>query len=544
MTVNLENALRDLRHKNRSRVVWADAIAVNQQNIPERNQQVRLMRDIYGGASVVHSWLNVEIDPNCPAFLRFAQLSEKSTPSQLGNDTDFWEPVAVVGKDSYWERVWVQQEITYARKLIIHCRGNTISVESFRHYQHLIDTMTDQSATDIYYRVLPKILQERFPRRCEDDVLKYTLTRRSICETLLEALTRSRFLKAADPRDRVYGMLGLVKEIGDGDLRVDYELSVGEVYSDAIEFSLRQTQSLHFLAQATMADRNPDLALPSWVPDWGVIMKGSQLRRASPILEDAWAHISADPPHILQCGKILQTQGICIGKTARVVQDIEEDASGMIDTLSAWYDLVSAAVEIRSCAKPDIVKRGINRWIRAVQEKINLRKSAKKEQERFKAVAERSAVMESLLRTIMFISDTMPDQARDMSISCLEAVVMYQLAKRDRALSIPLLDQEPYTKVYDALLSCWQIIKYCDERIFATDTAIFGFASKTIQPGDELWFLYRCPMPMVLRPKRDHFLVVGPAKVDEMLESSVQKRSTEVGGNSDVRHEMRTIFLR
>jgi hypothetical protein len=44
---NLDTALRYLRCTYDERVIWIDAICINQDDITERNQQVAKMRDIY-----------------------------------------------------------------------------------------------------------------------------------------------------------------------------------------------------------------------------------------------------------------------------------------------------------------------------------------------------------------------------------------------------------------------------------------------------------------------------------------------------------------
>lgn len=57
VTSNLNDALRRLRHPDESRILWVDAICINQQNDTERSQQVGLMRRIYSQASKVVIWL-------------------------------------------------------------------------------------------------------------------------------------------------------------------------------------------------------------------------------------------------------------------------------------------------------------------------------------------------------------------------------------------------------------------------------------------------------------------------------------------------------
>lgn len=59
ITQNLESGLRRLRFNDRPRILWVDAICINQSNLCERGQQVSQMHQIYspGGASRVLVWL-------------------------------------------------------------------------------------------------------------------------------------------------------------------------------------------------------------------------------------------------------------------------------------------------------------------------------------------------------------------------------------------------------------------------------------------------------------------------------------------------------
>ncbi|KAF8858588.1 hypothetical protein BDZ45DRAFT_590981 [Acephala macrosclerotiorum] len=50
MTPNLALPLRRLRSLDTARIVWIDAISVNQEDLGERSQQVQLMRTIYNQA--------------------------------------------------------------------------------------------------------------------------------------------------------------------------------------------------------------------------------------------------------------------------------------------------------------------------------------------------------------------------------------------------------------------------------------------------------------------------------------------------------------
>lgn len=50
---NLESALRHLRHREERRVLWIDAISINQNDIEERNKQLLIMSSIYKSADLV-----------------------------------------------------------------------------------------------------------------------------------------------------------------------------------------------------------------------------------------------------------------------------------------------------------------------------------------------------------------------------------------------------------------------------------------------------------------------------------------------------------
>lgn len=57
ITPNCDSALRHLRHKLTRRVLWIDAICIDQQSVEERNCQVPLMGEIYTAAKKVIIWL-------------------------------------------------------------------------------------------------------------------------------------------------------------------------------------------------------------------------------------------------------------------------------------------------------------------------------------------------------------------------------------------------------------------------------------------------------------------------------------------------------
>ena len=57
ITKNLHSALKHLQLEDRERVMWADALCINQTDLGERMHQVSMMGSIYGQASQVIVWL-------------------------------------------------------------------------------------------------------------------------------------------------------------------------------------------------------------------------------------------------------------------------------------------------------------------------------------------------------------------------------------------------------------------------------------------------------------------------------------------------------
>lgn len=67
-TENLEMALRHMRYHDRPRTLWIDAVCINQANIAERNDQVKIMGLIYRIARQVVVWLGPEKDASGEVF--------------------------------------------------------------------------------------------------------------------------------------------------------------------------------------------------------------------------------------------------------------------------------------------------------------------------------------------------------------------------------------------------------------------------------------------------------------------------------------------
>jgi hypothetical protein len=78
VTPNLKNALHRLKLKDESRILWADAICINQNDVVEKGSQVKLMTRIYGNATRVCIWLGCTVPQMLPAFELVAAIVSRA----------------------------------------------------------------------------------------------------------------------------------------------------------------------------------------------------------------------------------------------------------------------------------------------------------------------------------------------------------------------------------------------------------------------------------------------------------------------------------
>ncbi|KAF2246905.1 heterokaryon incompatibility, partial [Trematosphaeria pertusa] len=116
VTRSLALALNRIRNPTTSRIVWADAICINQNDVEERNHQVRLMREIYTRAKRVLVSLDTGDGSNNESMTRLtgyqipvADVLTESVRSALR--AFFGSP--------WFTRIWCVQEIVLARKAVV-----------------------------------------------------------------------------------------------------------------------------------------------------------------------------------------------------------------------------------------------------------------------------------------------------------------------------------------------------------------------------------------------------------------------------------------
>jgi hypothetical protein len=273
VTKNLKSALRYLRHVDKPRVLWIDALCINQKDIPERNSQVMHMNGIYREALEVVAWVGEEGDDSNLAFDAFEALpTDESTHwnpaiypklQNILNEPKYAIAIDMFSQRSWWHRVWTVQESVLPKTLHLVCGYRQISADRL----FAVNNCYFIHATSCCLGILKDFRLGIFNLIAVLNVTRTTARSGASIERLLAAY---RGRHCTDPRDKVYGLLGIV---GSEDAKLivpNYSTSVPEVYEQVTLKLLESTKKLKLFSQLYPQWEAGIVArrLPSWVPDW------------------------------------------------------------------------------------------------------------------------------------------------------------------------------------------------------------------------------------------------------------------------------------
>ncbi|KAK0652387.1 heterokaryon incompatibility protein-domain-containing protein [Cercophora newfieldiana] len=316
VTKNLHSALTRLHRQRFTGCIWIDALCINQSDTLEKNLQVPLMARIYSQAEQVLVWLGPEPDSGAlrvvqqlgvlfreqvrnfpgegrsriPGFVQTVRdysITATSPPAQSGFDFEaIWR---FFRQRAWWRRVWIIQEVVLARQAVMLCTEDpevSAPWEDVRECLQVFERMILSPSTAPEYRRLYDILGEVYPNvmhlAVASDGYKRCQTESGVSDglgqagmPLMEVITWTSFgtgsddsIQATDPRDRVYGLLGITRLEDRQRILVDYSPST------------TLNKVLFMVAKVLLEQNGPDVlcfcretelslqGLPSWVPDF------------------------------------------------------------------------------------------------------------------------------------------------------------------------------------------------------------------------------------------------------------------------------------
>ncbi|KAK6209191.1 hypothetical protein LQW54_006511 [Pestalotiopsis sp. IQ-011] len=252
VTRNCDAALRRVRQGGgASQFVWIDAVCIDQGNDVERGHQVKLMPQIYHQARHVYMYVGEHTYESRRLFIDLAVSSRAANDDDEGGRNRLrqqgravWEALKA---RRYFTRLWILQEIALARHAVVLCGGNRMPwadvTASFPH-------------------------RFKFDADRQDAVLWFD---RSLCLGApgagLVLLDGGRRADARDPRDKVYGLLGLLPGRRIGSVVADYTVSAQQLYA-AVAVQLAEIHGWRAVLVRAGTRHQALAGLPSWAPDW------------------------------------------------------------------------------------------------------------------------------------------------------------------------------------------------------------------------------------------------------------------------------------
>jgi hypothetical protein len=138
VTANLESALRHLRLKA-TEVLWVDAIAIHQNDVREREEQVAIMGKVYQCARWDLLWMGRE-----SAHYRYAKYvlghqfveDEKEATADFArlvrNKPSIWRHLIAFFEAPVWQRMWIVQELALTPEIRVICGFKELDWNSLR----------------------------------------------------------------------------------------------------------------------------------------------------------------------------------------------------------------------------------------------------------------------------------------------------------------------------------------------------------------------------------------------------------------------------
>lgn len=222
ITENCRCALHNLRKRTIARMLWIDAICINQADNEEKNVQIPLINRIYFQAERTLVYLGNETRTKITQLFDFLRRRDASGnkaphPAELTEEQkiQFQGELSWILSLSWFTRVWVLQEMAVCKRSVVMLGAETLDWRSL-------------SFGNIYSLGLnPVNMEKDFPR-----ALQLSHNDRKPIKDLASLLTIARSCSSTDKRDRIYALLAIFKNKENISISVDYNKRVEELYTE------------------------------------------------------------------------------------------------------------------------------------------------------------------------------------------------------------------------------------------------------------------------------------------------------------------------
>jgi hypothetical protein len=208
------------------------------------------MGTLHSQAEEVVIWLGVESVDSDLAFRALTPETKTISEKISKFSKNEWKAIHNIGNREYWTRIWIVQEIVRGRSPMIQCGYSRLPWQAFGAFFNAMKTWRRRWAFTI--PVQHSIISMSSPPFRLNQQRNSSAQRSML--SLLEGTTHCR---ATDPRDMIYGILGLVRDRFTSDLSqgtlpdfgrfgsatnqrqwlIDYSISPRELYKNLMTYA-------------------------------------------------------------------------------------------------------------------------------------------------------------------------------------------------------------------------------------------------------------------------------------------------------------------
>lgn len=543
LTDNLYKALKRLRRRFQKRVLWIDAICINQGNASERSHQVSIMGQIYKSARRVCIWLGDTPDGSALTRLRLRltpfwvlALTSRRLRRRSATFQDYvfgktltrlprkwWlfgaeavaEAIGAALNDAsppWHTRLWVFQELNNAQRLLWcfgpfeKALGPQRFVEACKGAQLCSNNVLDRALTTLLNRFATDLedMSKQVWWNDNDESVQ------GMPPTLRTNAINTQNLAAKDARDKVYALLSISTPDEAAVIAPDYQRTIAQVYAEATFASIVGSNSFDIFRHIELEAPRLE-GLPSWAADF------TRLRRIDLKYVDFVAMDMAVPSNmevplpniqLRDSSKSLHFNAVLFDDIVQSVPMLlwEEDHVAV----SSKNDLKNALIHLAQLYRSQMSDNRERKAYTAYAQYIGTRRVVARDWHGS------SDVLERLFQDVSGDDDSPhgpPDYALWRSVQWWS---LYVGPTRMRADLDPKGSRSSMQLhgFYDYL----QCIAARDGRLFTTTAGFLGISAGEILEHDVVALVNGCFLPLLLRPRTSGgYIFRGVAFVGELL---------------------------
>ncbi|KAI0120263.1 heterokaryon incompatibility protein-domain-containing protein [Hypoxylon sp. NC0597] len=569
---------------------WIDALCINQKDVQECAEQVKLMRRLYTTASMVCIWLGnelvipevpasklqtsridrafgrtrlAELDPMAVVLSFFAQalrnsdrvkLNEYGMPDVdlLGFPSQKTPEHKILGaffNQPYFHRVWIVQEAVLAREAKVLVGPWELDWKSFAEAVHILDAGNLRNPFTLQLRVTGVVSEESSSGVDIPAALYLCQIQRlpGRKEGLFPLLNKSRTRKATKEVDHVFAVLGLAGDVANATelsqelVAVDYKKPVAQVFRDATWFIILNHATLRPLAAAEFLEERPIPDCPSWVPIW------SEPRRTSGIDYESF---HADAGQKMNIQKVenaneLKVSGFSLDSIISVTSGLVDEklAVRTEDELVEWHypprqeeiDFVKSAWSLITDFYRSILNGSSSPVTTSQDSNTQLYLPTYYDSD--------EGVFEAFVRTLSVqTSEASPDDRGDESkdmIDSAEAWFQQSVGWSSHPASL-------VTKIWHTIRDKWypgagmlfqaSLLRACvGRKFFVTKRGFIGIGPASLKPDDLVVVILGVPVPFLVRKtESQNYILIGECYVDGIMDGELVQTKQGAGKEAEI----------